>query len=245
MIKINCDIGERGPENQTDLALMSHIHIANIACGGHAGDKHSVEVFRKLAVENGVEVAGHLSYPDREDFGRRSLDIPIKELLISLDEQYQLIADVKLIKFHGALYNDSVVNRDLAKALASWLKTKGIAEVIAPRQSQMAETAAASGIRVLAEAFAERRYTLHPQTSQPVLVSRSKDYASIRECDAAVVHTKNIVSNHQVEVIIENSDGSLERKMVPLEADTICIHSDSVISLELASALSTLLKDTT
>lgn len=240
MIRINCDIGERGPENETDLALMRHIHIANIACGGHAGDQRSVEVFRKLAVENGVEVSGHLSYPDKEDFGRRSLDIPIRDLLDSLDDQYQLVPDMKRIKFHGALYNDSVVSKELAEALASWLKDRGITEVIAPRQSQMAETSAALGIKVLAEAFAERRYTLHPETGQPVLVSRSWDYASIRECDEAVAHTKNIIINHQVEVVIESSDGSLEHRMVPLEADTICIHSDSVISLELASALSTL-----
>ena len=37
-MKINCDIGERGIDNLTDLALMKLIDIANIACGGHAGD---------------------------------------------------------------------------------------------------------------------------------------------------------------------------------------------------------------
>ena len=39
---INCDIGERGVAHSIDDKLMSMIDIANIACGGHAGNKESI-----------------------------------------------------------------------------------------------------------------------------------------------------------------------------------------------------------
>lgn len=38
MLKINCDMGERGQAHPVDDQLMAMIDIANIACGGHAGD---------------------------------------------------------------------------------------------------------------------------------------------------------------------------------------------------------------
>ena len=61
---INCDIGERGADHPQDRELMAYIHIANIACGGHAGDETSIEAFRALAEKHEVEVSAHLSYPD-------------------------------------------------------------------------------------------------------------------------------------------------------------------------------------
>ena len=68
---LNCDIGERGTNNRTDLALLDHIAIANIACGGHAGNVESVRFFYAQALEKGVRPTLHLSYPDRENFGRK------------------------------------------------------------------------------------------------------------------------------------------------------------------------------
>ncbi|MBE0665952.1 MAG: LamB/YcsF family protein, partial [Candidatus Aminicenantes bacterium] len=60
MMRINCDIGERGHDHPVDRRLMEVIHIANLACGGHAGNSASVQAFRALAEENGVELAAHL-----------------------------------------------------------------------------------------------------------------------------------------------------------------------------------------
>ena len=54
---------------------METIHIANLACGGHAGDAETVGVFRTLAEKNRVAVSAHLSYPDTEHFGRISMDM--------------------------------------------------------------------------------------------------------------------------------------------------------------------------
>ncbi len=240
MIKINCDIGERGPENEIDIGLMDYIQIANIACGGHAGDENSINVFRELALKKNVEVSGHLSYPDRENFGRISMDIALEDLFKSLDKQYALIPDIKMIKFHGALYNDVVQDQRLAESLAVWLSKNNIARIITPYDSELAVRCADLNIEVLAEAFAERRYAFDPEKKTLRLVARTKDYASIHDCDQAVEHTLTIINDKQVQAVIEQDNDTLSYKMVPIDADTICIHSDSAISLELAKKLASL-----
>ena len=120
-MKINCDIGERGIDNKVDQQLMTLIDIANIACEGHAGDQDSVDFFRDLAKKNNVLVTAHLSYPDKENFGRLSMEIAQKDLLEFLDQQYSLMSDVKAVKFHGALYNDLNNNVKLANWVFEWL----------------------------------------------------------------------------------------------------------------------------
>jgi len=238
MIKINCDMGERGSENPTDIELMKYIHIANIACGGHAGDKQSVQVFRDLAKKNQVEVAGHLSYPDRENFGRVSISISMDRLKSSLDEQYSLIPDVKMIKFHGALYNDSWVNPELAETLLSWLMENEIKKVIVPFDSALAKLCASTSIKVIAEAFAERRYTFNEKTGQLSLVNRKYEYASIHDCEEAVEHAVSMVENQQVNAYLEDDSNGTHQQKIPICVETICIHSDAVISLDLAKRLS-------
>lgn len=48
MLLINCDLGERGVAHPIDDRLVDYIDIANIACGGHAGDKASVDYYVNL-----------------------------------------------------------------------------------------------------------------------------------------------------------------------------------------------------
>lgn len=240
MIKINCDIGEREPDNQTDIQLMQLIHIANIACGGHAGDAETVAVFRKLAAENNVEVAAHLSYPDRENFGRTSMDISIGDLKKSLDEQYQMMPDVKMVKFHGGLYNDCSADAELAGQLCEWLIENGIRKIITPDESELAKAAETKGLTVVAEAFAERRYDYNPETGRLALVNRMKPYACINDCDEAVEHSGHIVNDGFLNAVIELDNGTTRTEKINIKAETICIHSDSDIALELAEKLSKL-----
>ncbi len=235
---INCDIGERGADHPVDIELMKHISMANIACGGHAGDGESIDAFKKLAEENQVAVTAHLSYPDRENFGRFSMDIAPADLLKSLDAQYELIGGVDKVKFHGALYNDCWVRPDLSRILAGWLKEQGIKTVVTPYQSCLAAESLTLGMDVFYEAFAERRYAYDPRTGQLTLVSRKLDYASIHDLDEAVAHAMNIVKNGKIDGHITRADGTVTTEEVDIKADTICIHSDSPISLELAAKLS-------
>ncbi len=237
MLPINCDIGERGADHPVDLQLMAWIDIASVACGGHAGDNRSVEAFRGRAEKRGIAVAAHLSYPDRENFGRRSIEIPWAELLESLHRQYALMADVTMVKFHGALYNDSCRHEDLAETLAGWLTETACTTVITAPASTLAQACARAGIAVFTEGFAERRYRLDTEDGSLSLVSRERSWASIHDLQEALGQARRIAGSHTVEAVVEADGRIVETRTAPLPAQTICIHSDSPIALDLAREL--------
>ncbi len=238
MIPINCDIGERGPNHPVDLKLMELIDIASIACGGHAGDVTSVKAFRSLAEGRGIGVAAHLSYPDREHFGRRSITITDGELLQSLTSQYEMMPDVNMVKFHGALYNDSCRREDLAQVLAEWLSRTACATVITAPASALATACASVGITVMTEAFAERRYQLDPHWNTLSLVKRERSWASFHDVEEALTQARHIIENGKVTAVVEENGCVISTTTVLLKAQTLCIHSDSEIALDLARELS-------
>jgi UPF0271 protein len=216
---INCDIGERGIAHSVDDALMTMIDIANIACGGHAGDQQSVLYYKKLAQKHSVKITAHLSYPDRENFGRKVLDIQEKELLKSLDEQYEIITDVKSVKFHGALYNEANVNQKLAHTLVKWLKQSGIKELLTPSNSHL--THFETDIKILHEAFLDRNYILKDGILQ--LSPRSMSNAVITDPNEAVKQFREIKSGQLLDQTIK--------------ADTLCLHSDNINAIKILEAI--------
>jgi 5-oxoprolinase (ATP-hydrolysing) subunit A len=236
-MKINCDIGERGIGFPLDLNLMDYIHIANIACGGHAGDRDSVQFFCELAKDKNVQIAAHLSYPDRKNFGRASVTLPVDELMHSLNEQFRLMENVHRVKLHGALYNDSAADKNLAGFLTDWMTSAGIREVLCPRSSSMAQACEERGITVLGEAFADRTYTVNPETGRLALTARSEPHGVIRDVSLAVEQVRSIMESGIVSAYVRNHKGVLSRKDFSLTAETVCIHSDSPIALELAEEL--------
>jgi UPF0271 protein len=238
MITVNCYIGERGADHPVDIELMKVIGAANVACGGHAGDEASVKAFLKMAKARGVKVTAHLSYPDKENFGRKSLAMPAEKLAKALDAQYALMPEVKTVKFHGALYNDANVNVALARFLVDWMKEKGVRKVVTLSDSELASEAKKAGLKVVAEAYAERNYAYDPGKKQLTLSSRAKDYGSITDCDAAIKHATRIINEGQVSAYVDDTI----RIDVPIKVETICIHSDSKIALDLAKRLAEALK---
>ena len=236
-VPVNCDIGERGAGHPVDIELMRWIDIANLACGGHAGDERSVRAFRQMARDHRVTVTAHLSYPDREHFGRRSVEIDTPRLLESLARQYALLPDIRVVKFHGALYNDSCARSELAGTLTDWLTRTECDTVITAPDSALARACSASGIGVLREAFAERRYRVDPESGRLSLVGRDRSYACIAEISEAVAQAVAIVDRGEVSAVVESDSGTVAIRTAFLAADTICIHSDSAIALPLAREL--------
>jgi UPF0271 protein len=231
MIQINCDIGEKGPLHEEDRRLMDYIHIANLACDGHAGDQETVDAFRALAVQRGIGISAHLSYPDKSNFGRATMNLPEDELLSSLDRQLALLPGVKLVKFHGALYNDACADARLAETLASWLMRKDIGTLLAPADSELAAAAGRLGITVLREAFADRRYAWDP--AGHLRLAPRKGGGVITDVAQALAQADEIIKHGRVNV----SSDAHKPDWRPIKADTVCIHSDSAIALELARKL--------
>jgi UPF0271 protein len=231
-VQINCDIGERGPLHAEDRLLMELVQIANIACDGHAGDSESVAAFRALAVKHGVAVSAHLSYPDKPNFGRETMRLPEPELLAALDAQLSLLPGAKMVKFHGALYNDACRDAALAATLAGWLKDRGIATLLAPNDSEIAAAARRHSIAVLREAFVDRRYGWDDKAGALCLAPR-KAGGVIKDLGEALAQAAEIVGRGRV-----NVSGDPARPVWrDIKADTLCIHSDSPIALDLAGRL--------
>jgi len=233
MTLINCDIGEQGPLHEGDRALMEFIHIANIACDGHAGDKESVAAFRALAEQRGVRIAAHLSYPDKPNFGRACMAISDEDLLAALDAQLALLPGVKLVKFHGALYNQACRDARLAELLAGWLKRAGVSGVLAPADSELGAAVYRLSLAVLREAFLDRRYSYDGTAGHLRLVSRGAGNAVITDVAEALAQAGEITQRGRVNV----SGDPAKPAWKPIKADTLCIHSDSPIALELARKL--------
>ena len=117
MLMINCDLGECLTPNP-DTDVMPLINMANIACGGHAGDSNSMIKTIQLAKKFGVKIGAHPSYADIANFGRVSQTLSTCALFDLIYQQitaFQMFctehsALLKYIKPHGALYHDMTHN---------------------------------------------------------------------------------------------------------------------------------------
>lgn len=218
-IHLNCDLGE-GAGN--DHRLMPLISACNIACGGHAGNISSMMETVHLAMENGVEMGAHPSYPDREGFGRRSLAISEGELRRSIVAQIlslkQLIEAeggvLRHVKPHGALYHDAATKEKTAGILIeALLEFEDPVTLYVPRFSTIAQMAQGH-LKLAYEAFADRKYLSRSQ-----LVPRKKPNALLT--DKQQVYDQLIGLFLDQEVVLESSE------KISYQADTFCIHSDT------------------
>jgi len=224
VIDLSADLGEGSPGEDQIWPL---IDSANVACGGHTGDEESMRDAVRRAREHGVKLGAHPSYPDREHFGRRSLEIAPAALCDSLIVQIStlhVIGNVQHVKPHGALYNDAHKDRALAEIIVTAIRTvdPNIA-LVAPDHSQMAAAARDAGMRVIREAFADRRY--EPDGS---LVSRKIPGSTLTIEEAAAQAA--LVAQ---EGVVIARDGS----RIPLQFDTLCIHADMERAVERLRAI--------
>jgi len=222
---INCDIGERGAKHSQDRELMGYIDMANIASGGHAGDEESIEYFREKAEMNNIKISAHLSYPDVENFGRVTMDIPFKDLSASLTKQINRLDGIKTVKFHGALYNDACWNSELADNLVSWMCNHEVTEIITLEKSELHKAADKSTLNVIKEIFAERRYYFHEQLQLAVLVPRTKKIAEISTIEEAVAQIDSVINFNQIKVFNMENDNLDTFKMEPCQGQTACVYS--------------------
>jgi UPF0271 protein len=110
MVPLNIDLGELSDEPD---ALYSAAHIANIACGGHAGDADSMRKAVQSCKRHGVAVGAHPSFEDRAGFGRAHQSVAPAVLRRQVAAQCRVLADiaasegasVHFAKPHGALYH--------------------------------------------------------------------------------------------------------------------------------------------
>jgi len=240
-IDLNCDMGEL-PEaiaDGTQESLMPSLTSVNIACSGHAGDEQTMETTVEQALRWKLAIGAHPGYPDRANFGRLELKLPLNEISASVFDQVKALADVAArcgahvvhVKPHGALYNQAVRNRELAEAIA-----EGVARwsrdvvLVGLAGSPMLDVFREAGFAVAAEAFADRRYE-----ADGTLRSRKFADALIRNPEEAAWQALGIAERG----LVIASDGS----QVDVKAQTICIHGDTPGAPEIAERVARTLRE--
>jgi 5-oxoprolinase (ATP-hydrolysing) subunit A len=219
VIDLSADLGEGSPAEDE---LWPLITSANVACGGHVGDAESMRDAARRAKEHGVRLGAHPSYPDRANFGRKSLEIApdaLRESLIAQLESLRAFASIEHVKPHGALYNDAHKKRALAEVIVEAMHAVDPAlAFVAPDRSQMAAAARAAGMRVIREAFADRRYE-----PDGALTPRNIAGSTLTADEAAA----------QAELLAkEGAVIARDGTRIALQFDTLCIHADMENALQ-------------
>jgi 5-oxoprolinase (ATP-hydrolysing) subunit A len=239
-VDLNCDLGESYGAYKlgNDEEILKHVSSANVACGFHAGDPSVMRRTVRLCLSRGVAIGAHPGLPDLQGFGRR-------EMKITPNEAYELVlyqigaleafvqtegGRLSHVKPHGALYNMAAADRRLADAIAEAVRRYDPSLVLFSLSgSMLVEAGRSIGLAVASEVFADRRYR-----EDGSLVPRSEPDAVIGNVDEASVQVQRMVVDGRV-----TAKGGA---VVPLQADTVCIHGDSAHGAEFAAALRTALQ---
>jgi 5-oxoprolinase (ATP-hydrolysing) subunit A len=216
---LNCDMGE-GVGN--DEAIMPFITSANISCGFHAGNGDIIRQTISLAMKYDIHIGAHPSFRDKENFGRKEMHIGhdklyaiVLEQLIKLD----LITKEKgttlhHVKPHGALYN--MAARDPGTAGTIVLAVKDFNEELilyGLSNSFLISQAKALGLKTASEVFADRTYQ-----DDGSLTPRSQPNALIENSEQCIQQVLQMTRQGTVTTV--------SGKIIPIVADTICIHGD-------------------
>ena len=234
-VDLNADIGESFGVYSTgsDELLVRTITSANIACGFHAGDPGVMRRTVRLAARAEVVVGAHPGFPDLAGFGRRDMNIApqdIADLVLYQIGALSAIAKaegltVRHVKPHGALYNMSVRRADIAEAIARAVASLDPALILVGLPgSELLSAGSRLGLRVAAEAFADRSY--EPDGS---LTPRHLADAVLTEPDRAAERAVRMVRDGKIVA----RDGST----LAVKIDTLCVHGDNEHAVQLAAAV--------
>jgi len=194
----------------------------------------------KLAKQHGVTIGAHPSYPDLQGFGRRSMQCSASEIVNLI--HYQVAAldgmaqcqglNLSYIKPHGALYNDMMAKPEVwqavLQAVSSYHKPLKLMILATADAAQYQQQAAAAGVSLLLEAFADRRYT-----DAGKLTPRSQT--------GAVLHGAEVLAQVR-QLVAQGSVTTDSGKTLPLAADTLCVHGDNVAAITQLTEIRELLR---
>ncbi len=232
---LNSDLGESFGNYRigNDQEIMGHISSANIACGFHAADPMVMRETVAAAAAAGVAIGAHVSYPDLVGFGRRRMELSPPEIVNDLIYQVGALAmfchveGVRLnhVKAHGALYNTAVQDEATATGLMEAMRALDLdLFCYLPAGTALVERARQLGLKVVAEAFADRLYD-----DSGNLVSRRVSGSVFDDPERATAQALDLA---------RGSVTTASGRQLQLAADSICVHGDSPTALAVARAVS-------
>ena len=213
--------------------LMPFINSANIACGYHAGDETTMNNVVKLCLQYGINIGAHPSFPDKENFGRTEMELPLFQIYAIVTTQLELLNEITKkhggrmhhVKPHGALYNMAAKHTGIAHIIARAVKNFDQSLIYYGLSgSVMIDMAAEEGLLKANEVFADRTYR-----EDGSLTPRSEANALITSVDEMIDQATMLAR--------ENKVTTVTGKKIDLIADTICIHGDGKHAVEFAKAI--------
>jgi len=230
-MELNCDMGEAYGIYSfgADEALIEHVGLANVACGFHGGDPVVLQETVRLANQHGVRVGAHPSYPDREGFGRRAIEMGRDELAACLIYQIGALRGfldaegmaLSHVKPHGALYGRAARDRSVADAVADAASVFGV-PVLGMAGTLHEEVYTSRGLEFMAEYYADLDY----DDDGGLIITRKH-----------VAYDPAVAAERVARVIREGVAVSANGREIPMRADTVCVHSDTPNAAELAAAV--------
>ena len=218
---------------RADDALLPIITSAYLACGLHSGDPLVLRRLIPSLLENKIQIGAHPSYPDIFNFGQTHVAMTPDELVSVFLYQFGALDGVlrefgrriRTVKCHGALYYDVSEEEWACAAMIKAVRTfDPEIIVIAPAISGTLGQMKASGLIVATECYADRRYG-----SNGRIVDRAHPRALLESAEEAAGQIVSVVRDG----IVEAEDGT----MVPMNADTYCMHSDTPGAADMGRAV--------
>lgn len=234
-IDLNADMGESFGIYKigNDEELMKYITSANIACGMHGGDPIVMDKTVCLAKQNGVSIGAHPGYPDLQGFGRRKMDMSLKEIECFVLYQLGSISafcrsngvELKHVKPHGVLYNLASEDIDIALSIANAVKMFDANLILVGLyNSQLIQAGKQVSLKTAREVFADRAYD-----DNGLLVSRKFSGSVFDSIDKVIEQAVNIIKYNKVKTINGN--------IIDIYGDTLCIHGDNPKAVEFANSI--------
>jgi UPF0271 protein len=198
------------------------------------GDDNSMRRTVQAALDNGVRIGAHPSYPDRTGFGRRPMEMGADELRRSLQAQVDALRSVarscgtrvESVKAHGALYGEVARGGDACAALLDVVASvcdPGTTLVL-PAGAPARVAAGRVGVPVLDEGFCDRAY--------------GPDAALVgRQHDGAVYDDPALAAAQALALATEGTVVAVDGTVLPVHVDTLCLHGDSPNALAMARAV--------
>ena len=230
-IDLNCDMGEAYGIYKCgdDAAIMPLISVANVACGFHASDPSVMRKTVRLAKQNGVRVGAHPSYPDRDGFGRRRMEMESEELTACIIYQVGALKGfldaegmaLNHIKPHGALYGAAYRDEQVARAIARAAVIFGV-PLMGMSGTGHEKWYPAEGAEVIWETYVDLDY----DDSGEIVITRQHEPVA---ADAASAQALRAARDGQAL--------TLGGKLIEVKCETICVHSDTPGAVEIARAV--------
>ena len=192
-----------------DDALLPLLTSANVACGFHAGDARTIRETVTRCAALGVVVGAQVSYRDLAGFGRRAMDLEPADL--EADVLYQVAAvdglartvgtRARYVKPHGALYHRVLDDDAQAAAVVAAVTAWDADAAVLTQPGELARQAAAAGLTVVLEAFADRGYSASGR-----LVPRSAPGAVLTDPDAAAEQAVRLAADGRFRSLCVHGD---------------------------------------